>query len=98
MRYLVAIGALFAMAALVLTPAMADNTNSAAAHVIVNVARNVAINANTPQVVVSAIQSEAFDVEVRFQVRANTQVLDLSIQAADLYKHDDTSSPYKIPL
>lgn len=98
MKYLTVCLALLAAAAFVASPATADETNSAAAHVIVNVAPNVAINANTPQVVVSAIQSEEFEVEVRFQVQANTQVLDLSVQASNLYKHDDTSSPYQIPL
>jgi hypothetical protein len=98
MKYFAIALALIAGAALLSTPALADSSNSAAAHVICNVVPNVAINPNTPQVVVSAIQSDEFDVEVEFQVQANTQVLELSVQASSLFKHDDPNSPYFIPL
>lgn len=98
MKHLAMVLALIAGAAYLSAPALADETNSAAAHVIVNVVPNVAVTANTPQVVVNSIQSAEFNVAVQFQVQANTQVLDLSVQASNLFKHDDTTSPYVIPL
>lgn len=96
MRYLAYTMMIAAALVLSTSPAMADQQDSGACQVLVNIVSNVSVSPDAPTVTVDNIQTGLIDVSCVFNVQANVQLLDLSVQASDLYKHSDSS--YTIPL
>ena len=93
------LGLISAVAAmgLVASSAFADTSASSVKRVAVNVAQSVGIG----QLALAAnpdIQTGTVKLTIPFRVDANTQYVDMSVCATNLFKADVPTSPYVIPL
>ena len=82
---------------LVITPAYADLTGNASAHVTMTVAPNITVVASTPQINAGTIQNTAFIATAIWSVHANMQEVIFSMAASSLYKGDDPQNPEGVP-
>jgi hypothetical protein len=76
------------------------STSEATAHVLVRVTPSITVS--SPRMVIIDLKDRQTDSPIRsqvqFQVRANTQEVELQVACTDLCKAGDPSSPYKIPV
>jgi hypothetical protein len=89
------------MAALVLSWAgfaYADETNSATAHVYVDVVANIAVMAMAPTFDLGSIQTGEFSGTIPFRVDANTEKVRIGAAASNLYKGDEPDTVWVDPI
>lgn len=94
MKYLLAVVTCLALA----TPALADETGEAFAHVYVEVNPNVSVSALNPSVDLGTIQTGVFQGLIPWRVDANTQNVQFWAAASGLYKGDDYTDPETPPI
>lgn len=88
-----------AAAAVLSTSAFADTASSTAAHVYVDVSPNVSSGVLTGNLALDSVQNGTNPTaHVGFTLDANQEQLWLAVQTTDLYKGDDPTSTYLLPV
>ncbi|MBA3016512.1 MAG: hypothetical protein KKD63_04800 [Proteobacteria bacterium] len=90
--------ALSALVMLTAQNSFADTSNSATAHVYMNVVANIAVQPGTPNVDAGSVQMGDFDATFDFRIDANTEGVAMNLAASPLFKGDDPRGTAVAPI